>query len=265
MTGASSTRVQQNFLARRERILLDAICERLPDYVTPNMLTAVGVGGALISVAGYALSNAEVSFLWLACAGLGIQWFGDSLDGSLARYRHIERPRFGYFLDHSLDAICTVLFHIGLGLTAFIRLDTSLFCAAGYLLMSIHVFLRYHATGVFQLSFSALGPTEARIGVIVLTIVMACIEPDQATIVLGEETFSIFDGVMVFAGGSLIVTFITSTVRTLRELSAQEPARMRVAVRMQHAKLGERQIRAIDPGLIAGVSRNSTNADHAQA
>src|SRR5437868_426000 len=92
-------RIQQNVLASAERRLLNWMCARMPSWVTPDRLTALGMLGAILVFAGYAASNWLHAWLWLAIFGYGIQWFGDSMDGSLARYRHIERPRFGYFLD----------------------------------------------------------------------------------------------------------------------------------------------------------------------
>src|SRR5690242_935412 len=97
------SRVQQNVLARSERRLLTWICSKLPLWVTPDKLTTTGMIGAVMIFFGYALSSFAVDWLYLALAGYAVQWFGDSLDGSLARYRHIERPSYGYFIDHSCD------------------------------------------------------------------------------------------------------------------------------------------------------------------
>ena len=88
-------RIQENVLARSERKLLNAICARLPGWVTPDMMTFVGMVGAVLVFAGYLLSNLGEDWLFLAIAGYAVQWFGDSTDGSLARFRKIERPRYG--------------------------------------------------------------------------------------------------------------------------------------------------------------------------
>jgi archaetidylinositol phosphate synthase len=130
-------RIQQNVLAVVERRLLDWFCERLPARITPDLLTAIVVLGSIAVAAGYALSPWGVAWLWLAIAGFCINWFGDSLDGSLARFRKIERPQFGYFIDHSLDAIGNLFMAMGLGLSGFVRLDVALFAVSGYLLLSI--------------------------------------------------------------------------------------------------------------------------------
>ena len=94
-------RIQENLLAKAERRLLNWLCARLPAAIKPDHLTAIGIVGAVMVLAGYAASASDRWWLWLAVGGYVIHWFGDSLDGSVARHRGIERPRYGYFLDHS--------------------------------------------------------------------------------------------------------------------------------------------------------------------
>ena len=108
-------RIQQNLLAASERRLLNWMCARMPRWVTPDLLTALGMVGAFAIFAGYAASGLHVGWLWLSIAGYAVQWFGDSMDGSLARFRHIERPSYGYFIDHSCDGLATLLILAGMG------------------------------------------------------------------------------------------------------------------------------------------------------
>src|SRR5690349_16571716 len=110
-------RIQENMLARAERRLLTWLCGRMPDWVTPDRLTFFGLFGALLVFAGYIASNDTPEWLWLSIAGYAVHWFGDSLDGSLARFRKIERPRYGYFLDHSCDGVATTLVLLGIGMS----------------------------------------------------------------------------------------------------------------------------------------------------
>lgn len=98
-------RIQQNILARGERRLLNWICPRLPGWVTPDQLTTLGFLGAVMVAMGYMLSWLGPAWLSLSVAGYVVHWFGDSLDGSLARWRRIERPSYGYFVDHSVDGL----------------------------------------------------------------------------------------------------------------------------------------------------------------
>ncbi len=155
-------RIQQNLLARSERRLINAICPRLPAWVKPDHLTALGLFGALLIGAGYWASKVDHRWLWLSIGAYFIHWFGDSLDGSLARFRKIERPRFGYFIDHSTDALGTLMIVGGLGLSPYIKLDVALVALAGYYLLSIHAFLAARVVGEMKLSYVAAGPTELR-------------------------------------------------------------------------------------------------------
>jgi phosphatidylglycerophosphate synthase len=212
------TRIQQNFLAKSERRLLDWLCARLPVWLTPDMLTATGLAGALAVFAGYCLSTVDERWLWLAIGGLVLNWFGDSLDGSVARFRQIERPSFGYFIDHSCDGLSTLLILAGMGLSPYLRLDVAMFCLAGYLLLSIHAFLSARVLGELKLSHVGAGPTELRLLLIVLNLTMWA---------LGQQTnwFPSVSGFDVVAGGvglALIILFIIQTIRTGRRLATQQ-------------------------------------------
>lgn len=211
----SVLRIQRNLLAASERRLLNWLCARMPSWVTPDRLTATGVVGAFAIFMGYAASGADTDWLWLAIAGFAVQWFGDSMDGSLARYRHIERPEFGYFIDHSCDGITSLLILTGIGLSPFVRLDVALIALAGYLLLCVHAFLATKVIGEMKLSYLAAGPTELRLILIALTIAM---------IALGASPglFGAVSGFDLFIGGVgalLIVLFAVQTLVTARRLA----------------------------------------------
>jgi archaetidylinositol phosphate synthase len=208
-------RIQQNLLAAKERQLLNWLCARMPVWATPDRLTGVGFVGSIATFSGYALSTFHLAWLWVAIAGYVINWFGDSLDGSLARYRKIERPAFGYFVDHSIDSFSNMLIVLGLGLSPFIRIDVALFGLAGYLLMSIHTFLAARVTDEFKLTYLAGGPTEMRLILIAMTVVMFVVEPGPA-IFIGLSIFDLFIGAL---GIILILLFIVQTVGTARRLN----------------------------------------------
>jgi phosphatidylglycerophosphate synthase len=162
-------RIQRNFLAAFEHRLLTWFCSGMPQWVTPDLLTTTGAFGAVCVFIGYAASAINSNWLWLAIGGYIVQGFGDSMDGNLARFRHIERPSFGYFIDHSCDGFATFLILAGLGLSPFVRLDVSLVALAGYLLLSVHAYLTARALGELKLSYMSAGPTELRLGLIALT------------------------------------------------------------------------------------------------
>jgi phosphatidylglycerophosphate synthase len=211
-------RIQDNLLARGERRLLTWLCGRMPRWVSPDMLTAVGMVGALMIFAGYLASNLAENWLWLAIGGYAVQWFGDSTDGSLARFRKIERPRYGYFLDHSCDGLATTLVVAGIGLSPYVTLEVALIALAGYLLMSIHAFLSVRVLGELRLSYLNAGPTELRIILIALTLAMMAFGTSpQARI-----GFDLFAGL---AGAILVALFLARTFITARKLAAEEPRR----------------------------------------
>ena len=143
--------------------MLDSLCRKMPRWVTPDRLTAVGTIGAASSALGYVASNWRPEFLFLASFGVVVNWFGDSLDGSLARHRRIERARYGFFLDHSVDAINNLIFAVGLGLSPYVGMDAALFLLCAYYLLSINVFLTAQTNREFQLTYGYFGPTELRL------------------------------------------------------------------------------------------------------
>jgi phosphatidylglycerophosphate synthase len=215
-----SIRVQKNILASGERALLNWLCLHMPRAVTPDCLTGVGVVGAAIVLSGYVGSRFDPAFFWLATLGFVVHWFGDSLDGSLARYRRVERPRYGYFLDHSVDAICNFMIMVGLGLSAYIRLDVALFVLLGYFMLCMYVFLYNHVSGNFQLSFLALGPSELRVGLIAINCWMYFV--GDAKVLVGRATFSPYDLVLGGAGIVFVVLFVVNLLIVARRLRLED-------------------------------------------
>ncbi len=217
---APPKRIQDNILARSEQRLLQWLCPRLPAWLTPDVLTALALIAALAIGVGYALSNQDPAWLALSVAGYFVHWFGDSLDGTIARYRRIERPRYGYFIDHSCDGLATLLILGGLGASPYLRVDIALFAVVAYLLMSVHTFLLAKVSGDFHLSHLGAGPTELRIILIVLTIAMGWLGPDAGRI----AGFNAFDIVFGALATVLVVLFIVQTLREGRTLAAADRA-----------------------------------------
>jgi len=222
-TGKSVHRIQKNILAGPERRLLNWFCAVMPRWVTPDMLTTAGVAGAIMTFAGYALSGFALGWLWLAIAGYVVQWFGDSLDGSLARWRHIERPSYGYFIDHSCDGIVTLLILAGMGFSPFVRVDVAMFTVTGYLLLSIHAYLAARVMGEFKLSYGIAGPTELRFLLIGLTVAMMVRGADPSPLPAISH-FDIFVGVI---GAIFVALFIKQTLTTGRHLARNDPGQDR--------------------------------------
>lgn len=211
-------RIQQNVLAASERRLLNWLCARMPLWVTPDLLTVLGMMGAFAIFAGYAASSLEVHWLWLAIGGYVLQWFGDSMDGSLARFRKIERPSYGYFIDHSCDGLATLLILAGMGASPYIRMDVALVALAGYLLLSIHAYLAARVVGEFKLSYLSAGPTELRLMLIGMTLAMMALgyTPGWFGAISG---FDLFVGIVSVV---LILLFVIQTLVTAKRLAISD-------------------------------------------
>ncbi len=160
---ATATRELTFLLAEPERRLLRSIARLIPLRFNSNHLTVLGVIGAFGTGAAYALSGLDIRWLWVASLMLAVNWFGDSLDGTLARVRKAERPRYGYYLDHFVDAFATTAIGVGIGLSPFVSLPVALVLVVFYLALSINVYLESQVFGVFKLAYGKIGPTEARI------------------------------------------------------------------------------------------------------
>jgi len=154
---SSHRRVLDTFTGPIERPLLRWLAARMPAWVTPDHLTAIGVFGGLVILVGYWLTGVDRNFLWLVNLGFVLNWFGDSLDGTLARYRHTERPVYGFYIDHAVDAFVEMMIFLGLGLSPYVRFDLACLALIGYFLLSVLVFLRTCVKGEFVLSYGRLG------------------------------------------------------------------------------------------------------------
>jgi archaetidylinositol phosphate synthase len=165
-------RVNDILLGPLERPTLKWLAAHMPAWVTPDTCTILGVLGSIGVAVSYVLSLSDRNFLWLASLGFVINWLGDSLDGTLARQRRIERPIYGFFVDHTTDAFSVSIIMLGLGLTAYVDFTIACLALIAYLLLSVLVFVRTSAVGEFKISYSKLGPTEIRVLAILLNTVM---------------------------------------------------------------------------------------------
>jgi archaetidylinositol phosphate synthase len=218
------TRVQGSMLHPLERPLLLWLAARLPKWISPDILTGIGVLGGLVIFAGYALTNLNKYYMILASFGFFLNWFGDSLDGTVARYRKIERPKYGFFIDHSVDGFIVACIFIGAGLSPFISYHIATFAMTGYLLLSIHVYITTYVTGVFKMSYAKLGPTEARLlAIIGNMVIMAMAKPHMH---LFDFTFTFYDFIGIFIGSVTWISFFVHTIRKGRMLSQADRANM---------------------------------------
>jgi archaetidylinositol phosphate synthase len=207
-------REKKFLLAVPEARVLEWIAGRLPAWVKPDHLTALGVVASIAIAAAYVLSNGNEAWLWAASALLVVHWLGDSLDGTLARVRRTERPRYGYYLDHLVDAFATAAIGIGLGLSPYMLLAVGLTIVVAYLILSINTYLETHAFGVFTLGYGRFGPTEARLALIAV----------NTLLVLGIVGNGLLDVLGIALAAAMIIALIGRAGRNLRKLAELEPA-----------------------------------------
>ena len=174
---ADAVRIQTSVLNELEKKVLIWLAERQPQWVTSDLLTYIGTFGAAVIAAGYILSSRNINFLWLSSLGFVINWYGDSLDGTLARVRKTQRPIYGYYLDHTIDGINEVMIFIGVGLSGLIHLEIALLALVMYLLMTVNVSINAHLKKEFKLTYAKMGPTEFRIIMILINTLFALIRP----------------------------------------------------------------------------------------
>jgi phosphatidylglycerophosphate synthase len=225
MSAVNASREPNFLLARHEKRLLRAIAARLPRRILPDDLTALGVVSAVGICIAYQATNADRAWLWVASALLVVHWLGDSLDGTLARVRGIERPRYGYYLDHLVDAISTACIGLGLGLSPYMLLATGALIVVAYLMLSINVYLESFALGRFSIGYGRLGPTELRLVLIGLNTALALGAPLHFR--LAGIGLTPFDVVGLAVAALMCVLLALRAFANLRALRSEEPAAQR--------------------------------------
>ena len=223
-----AARIQTSILSAAEKKVLVWLAERMPSWVTSDMLTFVGFLGALVVAAGYALSNLSLYWMWLSCLGLFINWFGDSLDGSLARVRNTQRKTYGFFIDHNVDVINETIMFIGVGCSPIVNMSFAMLALVGYFMLSIYVYIDCHLKGEMRLTYGGLGPTEFRIILILVNIAFMYIPWLTAwkrDVVLFHNQFSIglFDYIAVGIALLLFLFYIVSFFRDAAYYSKIDP------------------------------------------
>jgi phosphatidylglycerophosphate synthase len=209
--------------AAAEKRLLEAIARRLPPAINSDHLSALGL--AAMAAAGAAFAALRIS-PWAAAAvviALAANWFGDSLDGTLARVRGHLRPRYGYYVDHVMDLGGTTLLFAGIACSGLMSPLLAAGVLVGYLLVSAEAYLTTHAAGMFRMSFLGCGPTELRV-LLAVGALKAAVAP---VVTLGNRPVLLFDVGGTLAIGGLIVAFVVSALRNTRALYAAEPLPVR--------------------------------------
>jgi archaetidylinositol phosphate synthase len=208
-------------LSAWEKRVLVAIAKLLPRWLLPDHLTMIGMAGSVCAVAGYLLANRQPAWLGLASLGFVVNWFGDSLDGTVARVRRIQRPRYGFYLDHLTDAFSALAIGLGLGLSPYMLLATGLAVAIGYLILSINIYLESQVLGDFRFGYGVIGPTETRLILIGLNGVALTVGPLPFTV--GGVTATVYDAFGLAAVAAMAAMLGRRANRNLRHLARLEP------------------------------------------
>ena len=223
-----SERIQTSILNAAEKKALVWMGQRMPRWITSDMMTVFGTIGAVVIAVGYYLSGQNIAFLWLASLGVVMNWFGDSLDGTIARVRNQQRPVYGFFVDHTVDVVNETIMFIGMGLSPLMNLDLALMILAAYLMLSVYVYISAHLKGEFRLTYAKMGPTELRIIAILMNTLFIFVRPlrefSVSTRILGQDlSLGVLDlaGIVILV--ALLAAYFVSIIRDAREYAKKEP------------------------------------------
>ncbi len=212
-----SSRIQTSLFSSTEKKVLVSIARKLPGWVTSDMLTAVGVIGSAVMALGYYLSNFNVAWLWLSSSGLVLNWFGDSLDGTVARVRNTQRPIYGYYLDHTVDVLNEAMMFIGAGLSPFLDLRAAVIAYIIYLAMTLNVYINVHLRGEFKLTYMGCGPTEFRLVLIILNTVLFFVGPS----IIGQVAILYISFAIP---AILLFLYLVTIIKDIRHFAKIDPA-----------------------------------------
>ncbi len=203
-----------------ERPLLLRLAGAMPGWVSPDMLTALGFSGALMTFVGYVLCHGSRQFLWLASSGIAVNWFGDSLDGTLARVRLAERRRYGFLIDHITDLGSQILIGLGAGLSPFFRLDVACIAVIAYLSFMAFSLMTAPDPHRLRIAYGGIGPTEVRIGIIFLNVLLIWYRPGH--VVTSWGTFSAIDITVLSASAFAFAALFVAALRAVRRAAQDE-------------------------------------------
>ena len=219
ITFREASRVLSSLLSPLEKRVLLFLSARIPSWINSDHLTGLALAAMLGAGVSFWAAGTRPVYVCLVVLCLAINWFGDSLDGTLARYRKHERPRYGYYVDHMVDMLGMLFLFGGLALSGYMSPLIALGLVVAYFMMSIEVYLAAHTLGKFQITYLMMGPTELRI-VLSAGALWLLVSPD--VVILGRA-FRLFDvgGVVAIAG--LAAVLLMTTVAHTKALYVAEP------------------------------------------
>jgi archaetidylinositol phosphate synthase len=213
-------RIQQSFLAVIEKKTLVWMASRIPAWINSDHLTLIGLIAMAAAGAAYWWSKTNRSGLLLVIICLAINWLGDSLDGTLARYRNHCRPRYGFYVDHIVDAFSAVFLLGGMALSGYMTPGVALGLLVAYLLLSVEVYLATYTLGDFRISYFKMGPTELRLLLCIGNLVLYFWKSSVHLLGRSYRLFSV--GGTIGISGMVLVLLISAIQHTVR-LYRQEP------------------------------------------
>ena len=222
------TRVNQSVLGALERPTLAWLARHMPLGVKPDHLTLLGLSGALFTGAGFILSCWSIGWLWLANFGLIINWLGDSVDGTLARHRRIERPRYGFFIDHTSDMFSQVVIFLAIGISPCAHFAVACLGLIAFLMAFIYTMIGTHVRQRMRITYFGFGPTEIRALLFVgnlLVLSFGVLDVHAFVPYLSRfEWVSVHDVVISALAGIGVMLIVFLAVREMRALGAEDPA-----------------------------------------
>ncbi|HKD84848.1 MAG TPA: CDP-alcohol phosphatidyltransferase family protein [Terriglobales bacterium] len=215
----NATRVQVSFVTAAEKRALAWFAARMPAWVGSDHLTILGFAAQIMVGVSYALSRYNKIWLLWGILFLAVNWFGDSLDGTLARFRNRQRPRYGFYVDHVIDAIGSTALMVGLALSGVMTPIIALALLVAFLLLAIEVYLATYTIGSFHLSFFNLGPTEIRIILAIGNIALYVRGPWAH---ISGHAFLLFDGGAVVSIIVMNIMFLYAAIKHTAQLYREE-------------------------------------------
>lgn len=215
----NATRIQTSVLAPLEKRTLLWLAARIPPGINSDHLTALALAAMMAAGAAYTLARFTPIGLLLANVCLAVNWFGDSLDGTLARVRHQQRPRYGFYVDHVADLVGVAFLVGGMSVSGHMQPMVGMALLSAYVMLSAEVYLATHSLGRFRMSFFKMGPTELRLLLATGNLILFFKPTVQ---VLGQE-FRLFDLGGAVATAGLALTFLLSAAANTRDLYRAEP------------------------------------------
>jgi archaetidylinositol phosphate synthase len=197
-----------------ERKALYWLAARLPPSVSSDHLTLLGFLAMVAAGAGYALSSRDPRWLHAVNVLLVVNWFGDSLDGTLARYRNRLRPRYGFYVDHIVDMYGFLALLAGMGASPYMSRAVALGLLVIYYMLSIHIYLSTYTEGVFKIAYGKVGGTELRLVLIVGNLILLV----HPRLTLAGRSYALYDVAGTLGMAALAVTLVVSTIRSTRRL-----------------------------------------------